>query len=37
MVVDQEVAAAWEVYMNQAWPKALALLKELSESAANAA
>jgi hypothetical protein len=37
MVVDQEVAAAWEVYMNQAWPKALTLLKELSESSAKAA
>ena len=37
MVVDQEVAAAWEAYMSQAWPKALTLLKGLSESSAHAA
>jgi len=32
MVVDQDVAGEWEEHMNQAWPKALKLLKELSES-----
>jgi hypothetical protein len=37
MVVDQEVAAEWEEYMKDAWPKALVLLKELSESPASAA
>lgn len=33
MVVDQEVAMEWEAYMNEAWPKALGLLKALAESA----
>lgn len=37
MVVDQDVAIEWEEYMNEAWPKALVLLKELSESSASAA
>lgn len=37
MVVDQDVAAEWEEYLNEAWPKALVLLKELSESSASAA
>ena len=37
MVVDQDVSAEWEEYMNEAWPKALVLLKELSESSASAA
>ncbi len=32
MVVDQDVAAEWEEYMNEAWPKALEKLKNLSES-----
>ena len=32
MVVDQEVAAEWEEYISQAWPKALEILKELSEA-----
>ncbi len=36
MVVDQDVAAEWEEHMNQAWPKALKLLKELSESSSAA-
>lgn len=37
MVVDQDVAAEWEEHMNEAWPKALRLLKELCESPASAA
>lgn len=37
MVVDQDVPADWEAHMNLAWPQALALLKALSESSANAA
>lgn len=32
MIVDQDVAPEWEEHMNQAWPKALGLLKELCES-----
>lgn len=32
MVVEQDVAAEWEEYLTQAWPKALDLLKELCES-----
>lgn len=32
MVVDQEVAAEWEEYIFQAWPKALEILKKLSEA-----
>lgn len=32
MVVDQDVAVEWEEHISQAWPRALALLKELSES-----
>jgi Activator of Hsp90 ATPase homolog 1-like protein len=36
MVVDQDVAAEWEEYMKESWPKALVLLKELSESSASA-
>ena len=36
MVVDQDVAAEWEEYMCEAWPKALAVLKELSESSSVA-
>jgi hypothetical protein len=37
MVVDQDVSAEWEEYISEAWPKALVLLKELSESSASAA
>jgi uncharacterized protein YndB with AHSA1/START domain len=37
VVVDQDVAAEWEEHMNEAWPKALLLLKELSEAPAGAA
>jgi hypothetical protein len=36
MVVDQDVAAEWEEYLSQAWPKALVLLKGLSESSSAA-
>lgn len=36
MVVDQDVTADFEEYMNQAWPKALNLLKELCESTSAA-
>lgn len=36
MVVDQDVAAEWEQYITQAWPKALEILKELSESSSVA-
>ena len=32
MVVEQDVAAEWEEHLAEAWPKALAILKELSES-----
>jgi hypothetical protein len=37
MVVDQDVAIEWEECINEAWPKALVLLKGLSESSASAA
>lgn len=37
MIVDQDVAAEWEEHLSQAWPKALVLLKELSESSVSAA
>lgn len=37
MVVDQDVSVEWEEYISEAWPKALVLLKELSESSASAA
>ena len=37
MVVDQDVSVEWEEYLSQAWPKALVLLKELSESSESAA
>ncbi|WP_295641136.1 SRPBCC domain-containing protein [uncultured Methylibium sp.] len=36
MLVDQDVAAEWDEYLNQAWPKALELLKGLSESSTAA-
>lgn len=32
MIVDQDVSAEWEEYISQAWPKALDILKMLSES-----
>ncbi|WP_425258502.1 SRPBCC family protein [Rubrivivax sp. RP6-9] len=32
MVVDQDVSAEWEEHMNQAWPRALNLLKTLCET-----
>ena len=37
MVVDQDVAAEWETYICEAWPKALVLLKKLSEASDSAA
>lgn len=36
MVVDQDVSPEWENYLNDAWPKALALLKKLSEASSSA-
>lgn len=36
MVVDQDVPAEWEEHLNQAWPRALSLLKALCESASAA-
>lgn len=36
MVVDQDMAAEWEEHMNQSWPKALDLLKGLSETSGEA-
>lgn len=35
MVVDQDVAAEWEEHISEAWPKALRLLKDLSENTAS--
>ena len=32
LVVDQDVPAEWEQHMLDAWPKALALLKQISEA-----
>lgn len=32
LVVELDVFGEWEQYMNEAWPKALALLKQLSEA-----
>jgi hypothetical protein len=37
LVVDQDVSSEWEEHLSQAWPKALLLLKKLSESSASAA
>lgn len=37
MVVDQDIAAEWADSLSQAWPKALALLKGLSESSVKVA
>ncbi|MBL8483473.1 MAG: SRPBCC domain-containing protein [Rhodocyclaceae bacterium] len=36
LVVDQDVPPEWEEHMNQAWPKAIDLLKKLSESTSAA-
>jgi len=36
LVVDQDVTAEWEEHLAQAWPKALELLKKLSEHASAA-
>jgi len=36
MVVDQDVTTDWEDYLSQAWPKALEILKALSEANGNA-
>jgi len=35
LTIDQDVAAEWESYMADAWPKALALLKALCERKAG--
>lgn len=32
LVIELAVSSEWEQYMNEAWPKALALLKQLSEA-----
>jgi hypothetical protein len=32
LVIELEVFGEWEQYMNEAWPKALALLKQLTEA-----
>ena len=32
LVIELNVVREWEQYMNEAWPKALALLKQLSEA-----
>lgn len=32
LVIELDVFVEWEQYMNEAWPKALALLKQLSEA-----
>lgn len=32
LVIEMDVLGEWEQYMNDAWPKALALLKQLSEA-----
>lgn len=37
MVVAQDVSADWETYICEAWPKALVLLKKLSEASESAA
>lgn len=36
MVVDQDIAAEWEEFIADAWPKALEILKQLCESPAAA-
>ena len=32
LIIEQDVYSEWAQYMNEAWPKALALLKQLSEA-----
>lgn len=32
LIIELEVISEWAQYMNEAWPKALALLKQLSEA-----
>lgn len=32
LVVDMDVSSEWETFMNEAWPKALKLLKEMCEA-----
>lgn len=32
LVIELDVPGEWEQYMNEAWPRALALLKQLSEA-----
>lgn len=32
LIIELDVFSEWEQYMNEAWPRALALLKELSEA-----
>ena len=32
LVIEMDISSEWEQYMNEAWPKALALLKQLSEA-----
>jgi hypothetical protein len=32
LVIELDVLGEWEQYMNESWPKALALLKQLSEA-----
>ena len=32
LVIELDVPGEWQQYMNEAWPKALALLKQLSEA-----
>lgn len=36
LVIELEVPGEWEQFMNEAWPKALALLKQLSEAGSAA-
>lgn len=36
LAIELEVPGEWEQFMNEAWPKALALLKQLSEAGSTA-
>ena len=36
LLIELHVFSEWEQYMNEAWPKALALLKQLSEAESSA-
>ena len=36
LLIELQVSSEWEQYMNEAWPKALALLKQLSEAESGA-